>query len=272
MKWLGLPEGRDDTAVADHLASALMRQKLLKEVATFAAGVLDRWEIPYGLAWALMLHDALETSPLIGLRRLAPSVQPLKELARRRLRTWMTATNSANETGTHGNAAFSLSLIKESDSELWADLSAKAQALWRDATPRTLIGEAGPHDFLSPSLSAAELITSTIDDPEEANRWLAGFLPNAAEELRRLEPAFCPDPSDGLSSHLLGLNLSRAHSLFQIAKRLGPTEIAIECLKSADRHLSTGVQALAHDHFASTHWIGTFALRAIQAAPSAPAD
>jgi hypothetical protein len=263
VRWVGLPDGADDTEVADHLVDNLTRTGVLKEVATFASGVLDRFEIPYGLAWVLMLEHELAASPSMRIRPLAGDLRPLADLARRKLRRWFSQVDEPPETGTHGNAAFALGLIRESGSTLWNEFSTRLPELWGSSPERSLTGEVGEYDFVSPSLEALDLLVSTAADPEGAAAVVDRFVTGAADQIRALEPVLCPDPSDGRSSHLLGLNLSRARALAGIAEHLPPGELSSACERAAHRHLEIGLDALNHDHFATTHWIGSFALRAL---------
>jgi hypothetical protein len=263
VRWLALRDGANDDEVVDHLVTTFSRGNVLKEVATFASGVLDRFEIPYGLAWVLMLERELVANPSLGIRALARDLQPLADLARRRLRVWFSDLVEPDETGTHANTAFALGLIRESGSALWNELSSRAPRLWEASSDRTLNDEAGAYDFVSPSLEAMDVLACTASNPDVALTRVDRFLPNAVDQIHALEPVLCPDPSDGRTSHLLGLNLSRARALSHVAMRLPPGGLSSACDRAAHRHLEFGLDALNHDHFATTHWIGSFALRAL---------
>jgi len=253
----------DDNGDAIHLlASSITRQSIIREVATMASGVLDRFEIPYGMAWVLMLERALADNRESRLHEVGEAVRPLADLARRRLSAWLTGLDMPVESRHNHNTAFSLALIRDSRDPLWATAVEAAGRWWKEPTGRMLVDEVGPYDFNSPTLEAADVMTSILD-PDERERWLRSLLPSIESQLEDFEPVVCSDPADGRAGHLLGLNLSRARALHAIADRLEDGPLPASLRATADRHLTVGLQALEHTHFAVTHWMATFALRAL---------
>jgi hypothetical protein len=122
--------------------------------------------------------------------------------------------------------------------------------------------EPGGQDFLSPGLSAADLMRRVLD-PYAFAAWLARFLPQLGDDTitHQLQPAVVTDPTDGKLAHLDGLNLSRAWMLDGVLHGLpgdDPRRPRLERLAQDHRH--AGLAALAGDHYMSTHWLGTFAI------------
>ncbi len=263
VRLLSLPNQADDNEVVAHLTGTIQRRPILREVATLASGVLDRFEIPYGLAWVLMLEHELSISRLVGIRSLKGEVKPLADLARKRLKGWLDELHEPSEVGTHANTAFALGLLRDSSSSLWTEVSDRVVELWADRSNRSLAIEVGEHDFVSPTLEAIDVLVSAAPDRVVALALANRMLPDAPDQILSLEPVVCPDPADGKASHLLGLNLSRARALAAIASHLPPGELSAACDRAAHNHLEFGLDALTHDHFATTHWVGSFALRAL---------
>jgi hypothetical protein len=116
--------------------------------------------------------------------------------------------------------------------------------------------EPSGEDFLSPCLAEADLMRRICTPPEFAE-WLSRFLP----DLPLLRPVASPDPSDGKLAHLDGLNLSRAWMLFGIAKGLPDHDPRrFHFLMAADAHRDAGLAAVTAEHYAGSHWLGTFAV------------
>jgi hypothetical protein len=70
-----------------------------------------------------------------------------------------------------------------------------------------------------------------------------------------------PDPSDGHLAHLDGLNLSRAWMLEGIAAGLPAGDTRSPTLLAAsERHRTAGLAAVTDEHYAGSHWLGTYAV------------
>ena len=75
------------------------------------------------------------------------------------------------------------------------------------------------------------------------------------------------DRTDGQLGHLDGLNLSRATALARLALALPEDDERRPVLEgAAAAHRDAGFGALAEDGYLSTHWLGTFALLALEPA------
>ncbi|MCI2416999.1 DUF2891 domain-containing protein [Saccharopolyspora sp. K220] len=102
---------------------------------------------------------------------------------------------------------------------------------------------------------------------DEFRPWFEEFAGNlfGADGRVVLEPVAVRDPTDGHFAHLLGLNLSRAAQLFGLARKLGADERAAALRESAQRHLAAGLPFADGGDFVVSHWLATFALRALEA-------
>lgn len=107
---------------------------------------------------------------------------------------------------------------------------------------------------------------------DEFGAWLAAFLPSLP---RATDESWLPcgevaDETDGKWVHLHGLNLSRAWNLRNIAAALPPHDARRAPLAAAaDRHAGTGLRAtLQGAHYAGDHWLPSFAVYLVTAAPA----
>ncbi|MEH2401786.1 DUF2891 family protein [Nostoc sp.] len=76
-----------------------------------------------------------------------------------------------------------------------------------------------------------------------------------------LEPNIVDNPKDYMQSHFWGLNLSRAWMLEGIISGLANGDRRIETLRSAAvHHRRHGLTDIVIEHYAASHWLGTFAV------------
>lgn len=225
------------------------------------------FETPYGLAWVLTLDAEVHRSARAEAPGWSAALEPLTRLAARRLGEWLDELQQPDEVGLHRNTAFSLGLMHDwaavNEDGLTEMIRESALAWWGQPGARSLLDEPGPHDFLSPALSAADLMRRLIE-PEPFAGFLDDLLPSLGRDLARFVPVDCPDPSDGRLAHLEGLNLSRAWMLRTVADALPPDDERIPGLVgAADDHLFAGDAAVTGEHFAGAHWLPTFATLAL---------
>ena len=95
--------------------------------------------------------------------------------------------------------------------------------------------------------------------PAEFAKWLDQFL-SIPGEGDWLSPAVVSDRSDPHIVHLDGLNLSRAWMLEGIASALLPTDPRLSMVvKTAKYHRRAGLTGVNPEHYAGSHWLGSFA-------------
>lgn len=116
-------------------------------------------------------------------------------------------------------------------------------------------------DFLSPTLSEAELM-SRILDSSEFSRWLERFLPGVGQSSPEtlFWPASVSDPTDGQIAHLHGLNLSRAWAFTALAARLPADDPRVSSLLgTAERHADASLPYVAGSDYMVEHWLAAYA-------------
>jgi hypothetical protein len=240
----------------DALARSLNAPNIAAEVAYLQAPGRAGFERPYGLAWLLQLSAELRRSH----KALARILAPLEAAAAAHLEQWLSKLPYPDRSGQHANTAFALGLMMD-----WARAAgqgreqipfASAVRFYHSDQNYPIAFEPSGEDFLSPCLAEADLMRRICTPPEFAE-WLGRFLP----DLPVLRPVASPDPTDGKLAHLAGLNLSRAWMLFGIAKGLPDhAPRRFHFLMAADAHRDAGIAAVTAEHYAGSHWLGTFAV------------
>jgi len=249
------------------------------------AEVLRAWpgfERPYGWAWLVALAAECEAgacderagadaAPRVWADALFPAARAVSDL----VLDWLPRAGRPVRDGTHANTAFALGLLLDAAPVLGlVDLAAAVRgyvAEWflpdRDAPLRW---EPSGQDFLSPALCEADLVRRVLTGAELGS-WLAEFWPGlgAGEPRSVLDPVVTGDRNDGQLGHLDGLNLSRAAALGALAGALEEADERKAVLRSAaEAHLAVGVTALTESGYLSTHWLGTFAVLAVESVVS----
>lgn len=237
-------------------ARAVLAALMPEKVEVEAAYLRDHpaFERTYGWGWLLKLADELDSAVL------APAVTAVRE-------QWMAHLPDATypiRAGTHANSAFGLALAIDHarlarDAAFESALVGRARDWFgkdRDYPARL---EPGGDDFLSGALMEAALMTRVLDAGAFAG-WWSSFLPALPSSLT--EPAVVTDRSDPKLAHLDGLNFSRAWCWRMIAA--ATADVAADT--AAERHLDAAMPHLFSGEYAGEHWIGTFALLALEPA------
>lgn len=254
------------------LAATFTPHRLNVEAAYLAAPGRQGFERPYGLAWLLLLDAELTRCDLARAGSWREALQPLAEIARDNLIRWIPRLSHPVRTGTHNQSAFAFVLLLQcaaltGDDELAAVVRAASTRFYMNDRNGPIGYEPSGEDFLSPCLVQAHLL-SWLLGAHAFGAWLNGFLPDiprAPDEERDWLPcAQVSDESDGRLVHLHGLNLSRAWNLGAVIAGLPHDDARHEVLERARRrHLAAGLgAALAASHYASSHWLPTFAVLA----------
>jgi hypothetical protein len=262
-----------DAPYADSARAALTRSlteaNLAAELAFLSPPERAGFERPYGLAWLLLLAAELHGWQREGdadAGRWASALAPLAALVRQRLESWLPRLTHPIRSGEHSQTAFALGLALDAARAMgetrFADLiAARALAFHGDDRAAPVAYEPSGHDFLSPALAEADLMRRVLE-PDEFAQWLEWFLPEpgSVTVARWLTPVVPSDRADGKLAHFDGLNLSRAWMLEAIAASLGDAHPAREVLaQAASRHARAGLDSIAGEEYAGTHWLGSFA-------------
>ena len=255
-------------------AIALLDERLRPEHVAVEVDYLrarPAFERPYGWAWAAQLVATLAEAGREGssphTSSWAAATAPLGDMVADLVLGWLPRQPYPVRHGKHQNDAFALRLLIDAYRRLGRDdvvAACRERALeWfgADADAPTA-WEPGGTDFLSPALTEASLMAQVLG-AEELAGWLGGFLPGLGEGRHGhlLEVPEVPDPADGQGAHLLGLALSRAWQLRELAEHL-PEEAGGRLRTGADAQEAAVLGHIVDGDFMATHWLVSFALLA----------
>lgn len=224
------------------------------------------FECPYGFAWLLQLAAELKEWEDPQGREWAIALEPLETQVATNFYRWLQELDFPDRTGSHFNTAFPLSLAldwaRSQNNRDVADLiAAKAQQFYQCDRSYPLQIEPLAYDFVSPAFAEADLMRRILTPSDFAN-WLTDFLPQllVPSDLC-LQPVQVVNSNNYLQSHFRGLNLSRAWMLEGIFSRLPAYDPRLDKLRSlAVLHRQHGLSGADGDRYASSHWLGTFAV------------
>ncbi len=256
------------TEARSALAVSLTEQRIAGELEHLAGEGRRRFELPYGMGWLAMLAAELsrfDDDP--DAARWRDALSPLATLAFDRLGSYADELPYPVRSGEHGQSAFGLCLALDAarataHTELAQRIERAALRLYQDDIDGPLHLEPSAFDFLSPCLGEADLMRRVLEPGAFAD-WLSVFLPRLGTTRTDGAPApvTCPDPSDGRLAHLDGLNASRAWMLEGIARALPEGDARRAPLSAAAAsHREAALAGIHPEHYAGSHWLGTFAV------------
>lgn len=230
------------------------------------------FERPYGWGWVTTLAVAARRSSLPTSGTWAAALVPVVDAVADHLFTWMPRLTHPVRTGQHDNTAYGLALCREAfrafeRDDVVAAIDGHARRWFATDIDYPVHYEPSGNDFHSAALSEADLMRRVLP-PSEFSDWLARFLPHLGHDGDPLlEVTAVGDLSDGKLVHLFGLNLARSAALSNLAENVaGRDPERTERMRvAARRQRSYAQQAIVEGHFMSTHWLVTFALRAVGA-------
>lgn len=230
------------------------------------------YERPYGWGWVAALALGARRSALPGSNAWADALTPVVDAVADNLLAWMPKLTHPVRTGQHDNTAYGLALCHDAfdglgRGDVVAAIDANARRWFGADADYPAHYEPSGNDFHSAALSEADLMRRVLQ-PDEFAGWLARFLPGlgtADDPLLRV--CEVGDETDGKLVHLYGLDLARSAGLAALAPVIAESdaERAQRMREAARRQYDYAQQAIVKGHFMSTHWLVTFALRAVGA-------
>ncbi|MGB3640945.1 MAG: DUF2891 domain-containing protein [Rivularia sp. (in: cyanobacteria)] len=259
------PEASFNLSAKQALEKSLTSEKIEGEMAYFKRH--PRFEVPYGVAWLLQLAAELHEWDDAAAKQWLTALQPLETQIASNLQRWLDKLTICDRTGMHKQTAFGLGLILD-----WAIISQntdfinlienKAKQFYLDNKNHSLRFEPLGYDFLSPSLAQADLMRRILTKNAFAE-WLSEFLPDIPvdDSTNWLKPVEVDNSEDYSQSHFYGLNLSRAWMIEGIISGLPNGDRRIKTLQNtAIVHREIGLANAICEHYAGSHWLGTFAV------------
>ena len=262
-----------DVVPASQIRAALDAQFTpagLAAEAAFIAGRNGTSERPYGWGWALTLVHETATWDDPDARRWSSALAPLADALRDRFLGWLPNATYPVRHGVHPNSAFGLSRAlpyateraRAGDRALADAITGRARGWFGGDTGYPGGYEPSGHDFLSPALTEAELM-SQILAPGDFAAWLTGFLPQigSGEPAALFTPVTVSDSSDGQIAHLHGLNASRAWCWRRLAQMLPADDPRTgPALDAARRHAAAALPHVVGGDYMVEHWLAAFAV------------
>jgi len=269
------PDLRLNRLIREKLNEHLSGDTIKGEIEFFNEEGNKSFERPYGWAWLLRLYAELKSWPDEDAKKWAASVEPLATLLLERTVPYLKTLAAPMRIGTHANTAYTLKLLLEharatGEKKLEAAVLERARVFFAGDVGCAPNLEPSGSDFFSPCLSEAALMSEVLAQADFA-RWLDAFLPRpdsaafrslgvvvdmpgSAQELKKSDML-------GAKAHLIGLGVSRAKALTDIAAALPPTDARVGVYKEMAAALARSSVAAMHEaEYAGTHWIATYIL------------
>ena len=283
IRLLGLPNGDGGRLLSEDVAQRLIGEldaRLTEANADVEAAYLrdhPGFERPYGWGWAAKLAQAAAESSVPEAERWASPARRVANAAADNIIAWLPKLMYPVRNGQHDNTAYGLLLAREGFGALGRDdvvavIDEHSRRLFVADTDYPSRYEPGGNDFLSPALTEALLMKAVLGDGA-FGEWLSAFLPQLGMDgdvlLRVPQVA---DREDGKLVHLFGLALFRAEALATLAADVDRIDVQHGAARAAAMRDGARAQAvfaleeISHGHFMSTHWLVSFALRAVRAA------
>jgi len=258
------PSLHEAATIREKLISNISAAHIQQEVAYFKREGNSSYERTYGWAWILKLAEEIHTWDDPLARDLEKNLQPLTDLIVTAYLEFLPKLNYPIRVGEHTNTAFGLSLALDyaktlKNEALMAGIKECALRFYANDSDCPINWEPSGFDFLSPCLEEANLMRK-LYTPEAFKIWFDKFLPKLTNPEFQLAPGKVSDRTDGKLVHLDGLNFSRAWCLYGIAKTL-PEYAHLRVIANA--HISYSLPSIVDDNYGGTHWLGSFALYAL---------
>jgi len=259
------PELEEAPEIRKILKENLSAANILSEVEYFKRSDETSYERTYGWAWLLKLAEELNTWDDPMAHELEQNLLPLTELIVERYLAFLPKLVYPIRVGEHSNTAFGLTFAWDyastlGNESLLAFIESSARDFYMGDIACPITWEPSGYDFLSPCLEEIDLMRRILNE-DEFHSWMKDFAPQLLQTEYALEVGRVSDRNDGKLVHLDGLNFSRAWVLYGLAHQYPDYG---HLLQIADEHVSHSLLNLIDDSYEGGHWLGTFALYALQ--------
>ncbi|MCR9016673.1 DUF2891 domain-containing protein [Aquiflexum gelatinilyticum] len=263
------PDLENGEEIRRKLLENISAENIAVEVAYFKGPSDPGFSRTYGWAWMLKLAEEIHLWDDPLARELEKNLQPLTDLMVEKYLEFLPKLIYPIRVGEHTNIAFGLSLAYDYAKTLnhvGLQELIKSRALdwfFKDGNC-PLVYEPSGFDFLSPCFQELDIMRKVMTK-EDFQKWIKQFLPQLTNTDFALEPGKVSDRTDGKLVHLDGLNFSRAWVLYGLIKEY-PEEYG-HLMQVANDHINYSLPSIVDDNYEGTHWLGSFAVYALQQAP-----
>ena len=262
------PELKQGDSIRSALSERLTKENIEKEIEFFETEHNQNFERTYGWAWLFTLAKELKTWEDPQAKVWLNTIMPLVEVLETKMIEFLPKLVYPVRVGEHPNTAFALSLSLDyaeafEKAELKALIIKRSKDFYLKDRGCPLTWEPSGYDFLSPCLEEVSLMSKILPE-QEFESWARAFMPSLFSKYFSLKVAEVSDRSDGKLVHLEGLNFSRAWNLYELANRY---EALYHLKTTGDKHFVKAYPHLFGDTYEGSHWLGTFALYALDKRP-----
>jgi hypothetical protein len=267
------PDLKVSRLIREKLNEHLSADAIKGELAFFSEEGNKSFERPYGYAWLLRLYGELRSWDDPDAKKWAANLEPLAKLLLERTIPYLNTLAAPMRVGTHANSAYALKLLLEysrssGEPKLGEAVLARSKAFFLADEGCAPNLEVSGSDFFSPCLTEAALMAEVLPEQEFA-RWLDRFLPapdapgfkalTTGVEMKGTNEELKKANMLGAKSHLIGLAVSRAKALEDIAAELPAGDPRIAAYRRiAVNHVKGGMAAMYDADYEGTHWIATY--------------
>ena len=252
--------------IKETLKNSLSSENIQGELDYFKRGESTSFERTYGWAWLLKLSEELRTWDDPVGQELANNLQPLTDLIIQNYLDFLPKLNYPVRVGEHPNTAFGLAFAYDyakatEDQKFLEVIKKRAQDFYLKDDNCPVSWEPSGYDFLSPCLSEIDIMRRVL--PKNAfSLWIDDFMPQLKKKDFQMEVGEVSDRSDGKLVHLDGLNFSRAWVFYGLANEY-PEQFG-HLKNLANEHVAHSFPNIMGDDYEGGHWLGTFAIYALQ--------
>ncbi len=267
------PNLENSAEIRRKLAQNISKENIETEILYFKGKYNKSFERTYGWAWLLKLAEELHTwnDPLA--RELETNLQPMTDIIVQGYLDFLPKLNYPIRVGEHTNTAFGLTFAYDyaktvENNTLKNIIEQRAKDFYLNDENCPISWEPSGFDFLSPCLEEADIMRRILPE-NEFKTWLHKFLPQLSSKDFQLAQGKVSDRTDGKLVHLDGVNFSRAWCLYGIANQFPE----YKHLKNiANEHINYSLPSIVDDNYEGTHWLGSFAIYALNTAADVQMD
>jgi len=267
------PTMKNSGVIKAKLIENMSAKNIETEITYFNGEYNKSFERTYGWAWLLKLAEELHTWDDPLARSLELNMKPLTDHVVNAYLDFLPKLNYPIRVGEHTNTAFGLTFAYDyaqavGDTTLTNLIASRAKDFYYKDADCPITWEPSGFDFLSPCLEEVDIMRRILPR-DEFKDWLHKFLPQLKSKDFKLETGRVSDRTDGKLVHLDGVNFSRAWCLYGIANAYPE----YEHLKAvANTHINHSLPSIVDDNYEGTHWLGSFAIYALNTASDVPMD
>jgi len=267
------PKLENSAEIRVKLAENISKENIEIEILYFKGKFNKSFERTYGWAWLLKLAEELHTwnDPLA--RELETNLQPLTDIIVQGYLDFLPKLSYPIRVGEHTNTAFGLTFAYDyaktvNHIALKSLIEQRAKDFYMVDANCPITWEPSGFDFLSPCLEEADIMRRVLGK-DEFKTWLQAFLPQLADKDFQMAQGKVSDRTDGKLVHLDGVNFSRAWCLYGIANEF-PEYAHLKNI--ANQHINYSLPSIVDDNYEGTHWLGSFAIYALNTAANVQVD